>query len=505
MMVQPTDDMVKKVSKGRIDTLIESCPELTARVATKKSRSGENTIEQKNFTGGTLYMAGANSAVGLRSVPIRYLILDETDAYPEDLDGEGSPIDLAIARTRTFANKKVFIISTPTITGMSAIEREYNETDQNYYHVPCPHCGEKQRLIFENLKWEEGEPQTARYVCVHCGAFIEERYKTQMLTNGEWIPNAPERTSLDVIGFHLNSLYSPYGWQSWRDIATEFVKCKENPNRLKTFVNTTLGETWKEKGEAPPFKNLYNRRENYSINTLLPEVCFITSGVDVQKDRLELEIVGWCADKRSYSIDYRVLEGDTAAPAVWEALAAVLQERFVRDNGVELPIRIMAVDTGYNTSHVHSFCRKYGASRAIPIKGQDNMQAAFSPPQTVDVTQSGKRIGRLRQWNIGVSFLKAELYSWLQLEKDADGVPPPCYCHFPQYDEHYFRGLTAEEHVKKIVKGYSRYYWQKIYDRNEPLDCRIYARAAASIIGIDRFPAAKLAQMCGVTIAPATD
>ncbi len=497
MFVQPTDDMVKRLSKGRIDPLIESCPELLQRVAPSKSRDSNNTINQKNFNGGVLIMAGANSAAGLRSVPIRYLILDEVDAYPQDLDGEGSPIDLAIARTRTFPNRKIFMLSTPTIEGLSAIEREFLETDQNYYHVPCPFCGGMQRLVFSNLKWEQGHPESVRYRCEHCGELIAERYKVEMLAAGEWLPERPEKVSSDVIGFHLNSLYSPYGWHSWEQIVRDFLAARDNQSKLKVFVNTTLGQTWAERGEAPPFKNLYNRRESYRTNTVPEDVCFLTAGVDVQRDRLELEIVGWCADKRSYSIDYRVLEGDTAGTKVWDDLAGVVGERWPRRDGMEFPIRLLAVDTGYNTTHVYAFCRRFSVDKVVPIKGQDHLGVSFAPPKTVDVTRSGKKVGSMRLYNVGVSFLKSELYACLRLEKDANGVPPPNYCHFPEYDEHYFRGLTAEEQVVKVVRGYRRPQWVKRYERNEPLDCRIYARAAAAIIGLDRLDPARLAKLGG--------
>ena len=497
MFVQPTDDMVKRLSKGRIDPLIENCPELLQRVAPSKSRDSNNTINQKNFNGGVLIMAGANSAAGLRSVPIRYLILDEVDAYPQDLDGEGSPIDLAIARTRTFPNRKIFMLSTPTIEGLSAIEREFLETDQNYYHVPCPFCGGMQRLVFSNLKWEQGHPESVRYRCEHCGELIAERYKGEMLAAGEWLPERPEKVSSDVIGFHLNSLYSPYGWHSWEQIVRDFLAARYNQSKLKVFVNTTLGQTWAERGEAPPFKNLYNRRETYRTNTVPDDVCFLTAGVDVQRDRLELEIVGWCADKRSYSIDYRVLEGDTAGTKVWDDLAGVVGERWSRRDGMELPIRMMAVDTGYNTTHVYAFCRRFSADKVVPVKGQDHLGVSFAPPKTVDVTRSGKKVGSMRLYNVGVSFLKSELYACLRLEKDSNGVPPPNYCHFPEYDEHYFRGLTAEEQVVKVVRGYPHLQWVKRYERNEPLDCRIYARAAAAILGLDRLDPARLAKLGG--------
>ena len=510
LMVQPTDAMVELVSKTRIDPLVSACPELALRVAQPKSRDGKNTINMKAFPGGILKLTGANSGVGLRSQAIRYLILDEIDAYPHDVDKEGSPIDLAIVRTRTFSNNcKILLISTPTIAGMSAIEREFigkpdengklvGGTDQNYYHVPCPHCGEKQRLIFEQLKWDEGKPETVKYCCVHCGVLFDERHKTEMLAAGEWIPSVPEKSNDDVIGFHLNSLYSPYGWMSWVQVVDDFIRKKNDENQFKAFVNTTLGETYAERGESPGYMNIYNRREDYRIGEVPYDVCFLTAGVDVQKDRLEVEVVGWCSDKRSYSIDYRVLEGDTASLSVWNSLSLLLNSHFPRSNsGIEMPIRMMCIDSGYNTTHVYDFCRRFTSDRVVPIKGQDSLAMAVAAPKTVDVTRSGKRIGKVRLWNVGSSFLKSELYAWLRLEKEK-GTPPPCYCHFPEYDETYFKGLTAEERVKKIVRGYPRYVWQKKEtDRNEPLDCRVYARAAAAIVGLDRLRPEAIKAMSG--------
>lgn len=487
MLVEPKEDMMKKVSKFRIDPTIENCPELKQRVAEKKSRDSSNTVNQKSFPGGVLFLTGANSATSLRSVPVRFLILDEVDGYPPDLDGEGSPIDLAIARTQMFPNKKIFIVSTPTNRGTSAIEREFLETDRNYYYIPCPHCGEMQRLVWQQLKWDEGRPDTAMYFCIHCGAGIEERYKDEFLPKGEWRPMLPELSNPDAIGFHINSLYAPFGMYPWKEMAADFIKAQKNQEKLKTFVNTKLGETWEERGEAPPYKNLYNRRENYPLNVVPDDVCFLTCGVDVQRNRIELEIVGWCADKRSYSIDYRVLQGDPAGTEVWNQLSQVVDERFYRSDGLEFPIRVMAVDSGDSTTHVYNFCRRFYGNRVIPTKGQDSLNMSVASPKQVDTTRSGKKTGHVGVWMVGVSLLKKELYSWLRLEKDSEGNPPPGYCHFPEYPEHYFRGLTAEELVQRTNrKGYSKPEWKKIYDRNEQLDCRIYARAAASIVGLDK-------------------
>jgi phage terminase large subunit GpA-like protein len=325
-----------------------------------------------------------------------------------------------------------------------------------------------------------------------------------MLKNGIWKPEYPELASTNVTGFHISALYAPIGLgASWKELADSYLKVKDDVNKFRTFVNTKLGETWAERGEAPPYKNIYNRRENYPLNVVPDDVCFLTAGVDVQHNRLELEIVGWCADKRSYSIDYRVLDGNPAETEIWQKLTNVLNERFLRADGLEYPIRMMAIDSGDNTSHVYAYCRQFSTQRVIPIKGQDSLGMAISPPMQNRVNKAGKRIGNIAVWNIGVSFLKVELYANLHLEKDSDGTPPPNYCHFPEYPEHYFRGLTAEEQVTKIIRGYRKTQWVKTYARNEPLDCRIYARAAASVVGLDKMTQKQLKNMVKAPVAKA--
>lgn len=495
LMVMPTDETVKRNSKIRIAPMIEATPRLRERVAAAKSRDGDNTTFSKSFPGGVLVMTGANSAVGLRSLPIRYLMLDECDGYKDDIDGEGSPIELARARTRTFSRRKVFLISTPTVDGASAIQREFEATDQRRYHVPCPHCGAMQVLKWERVRWTHGDPDSAHYVCEHCDEAIDEKQKTTMLNAGKWIGTAPENASDKKVGYHISSLYSPLGWYSWGDAVRDFEAAKSDANKTKAFVNTVLGECYVEKGEAPPWEAVYNKRENYKINTPPAEVAFLTAGVDVQKDRIEVEIVGWCKGKRTYSIDHRVLLGETNDIKVWDQLAAIVGETWIREDGSEMQIRLMAVDTGYNTTEVYNFCRRFDVTKVIPVKGSDTLGVIVSQPRALDVNRSGKRIGRMKVWSVGVSLLKTELYGWLRLEKDEEGNIPNGYCHFPQYEPQYFRGITAEQLEFKIIRGFRKYQWVKKYERNEPLDLRVYARAAASVVGIDRLTDAQMDAM----------
>jgi len=494
MIIQPTVEMAKRNSKSRIGPLIDECPELKALVKDPRSRDSSNTVLAKEFPGGIMVMTGANSATGLRSLPARFIFGDEIDAYPKDADGEGSPIDLAKARARTFTRRKFYFPSTPTVEGESEVAKRFEQSDQRYYNVPCPFCGHRQKLVFQKLKWPKDKPEEAKYQCEACDCLIENWQKTAMLAGGKWIKENPKSK---IAGFHLNALYSPVGWYSWGEIASDFLKAKRSgPDALKTFVNTVLGETWKEKSETPDWHRLYERREAYKIGTVNSKVGFLTAGADVQKDRIEVEVVGWCENFESYSVDYRVLMGDTAHGDVWNDLAALLDEQFPLDGNerVSHSIRVLAVDSGYNTQHVYNWVRKFPQSRVIAVKGKDTQLTTIGRPTPADVTIKGERIRRgVKVWGIGVNILKSELYGWLRQNrpvKDKNGALPPMptgYCHFPEYDEKYFQMLTAEEARVKIRKGYKIVEWVKVRDRNEALDTRVYARAAAAVFGIDRF------------------
>jgi phage terminase large subunit GpA-like protein len=251
--------------------------------------------------------------------------------------GAVSPILLAERRSATFQRRKILLVSTPKTRGRSRIEREYEasalaldvagigvdlveEGDQRRFFVPCPHCGEHQTLELANLRWPEGRPREAECGCSHCGSLIGERHKTAMLERSEWRPTAEGagRTA----GFHLSSLYSPVGWFSWADAAEMYEQAQKVPDLIKGFVNTVLGLPYEEEAEAPEWQRLYERRESYRIGIVPEGGLFLTAGVDVQKDRIEVEIVAWGRGKESWSVDYRVIDGDTARPEVWVATSA---------------------------------------------------------------------------------------------------------------------------------------------------------------------------------------
>ncbi|MCG2614886.1 phage terminase large subunit family protein [Terrimonas sp. NA20] len=490
LSVQPTISMMERNSKMRIAPMIENSPTLREKIKSPRQRDSGNTIGQKEFPGGVLIMTGAESASALRSMPARYVMADECDAYPGDVDGEGSPMSLMEKRTSTYSNKKFLKISTPTLQGASVIEAEFLLTDQRYFHVPCPHCGGLQYLKFPRLKWEGKDYDNVAYICEHCEEPIPERFKGEMLANGKWIATVPENASTYTVGYHVSALYSPPGWKSWAEIAEEWVKAQGDDNKLKSFYNTILGETWKVKTDAPEWESLQQRAIDYPLNRPFKNVAIITAGVDVQADRLEVEIVGWMEGRTSQHIDYRVLLGDTMKPEVWRELDKIANERFLRQDGTYMGIRMIAIDSGYISATVYKWAKKYGFGRVVPIKGQEKLQQYFSPPRAVDVTKHGKKVGKQKVWHIGVSFIKTETYSFFRQTIDPEtNYVPEGFCYFPKRDTHYFRGLTAEviQITKNKKNGFFKYEWVKKYERNEPLDCRVYARAAAAIVGIDNW------------------
>ena len=494
MAVWPTVEMAKRNSKQRIDPLIEESAALAELIAPARSRDSGNTILAKEFRGGVLVMTGANSAVGLRSMPVRYLFLDEVDGYPLDVEGEGDAISLAEARTRTFARRKIFIVSTPTISGASAIEREYEASDQRRYFVPCPHCKHLQWLRFEQLRWDKGQPETAAYVCESCDTAIAEHHKTWMLERGQWRAMAEGKTA----GFHLSSLYSPVGWRAWRDIAAawEAAVNKESGSAaaIKTFKNTELGETWVEEGEAPDWQRLLERREDYRIGNVPSGGLLLTAGADVQKDRIEVSVWAFGRGKESWLIEHRVLMGDTARDTVWKALAAMLAEHWTHACGAPMPLARLALDTGFATQEAYAFVRACHDPRVMAVKGVARGAALIGTPTAVDMTQGGKKLRRgIKVYSVAGGIAKLELYNNLRKTPEVaeDGVAiryPTGFVHLPNLDAEYLQQLCAEQlTTRRDRNGFPVREWQKMRERNEALDCYVYARAAASNAGLDRF------------------
>ena len=473
MYVLPTLDLAKRTSKQRIAPMIDEMPDLREKVRDPRSRDSGNTLLTKEFPNGVLIFTGANSAAGLRSMPARFLFMDEVDAYDDDVDGEGSPINLAIKRTATFSrNRKILMVSTPNIAETSKIEPAYENSDKRRFHVPCNGCGYMQPIVWAQIRFDDHDPSTTRFECVKCEHPHYEKDKPKLLNNGRWI--AEQEKSHKVAGFHLSSLYSPNGWYSWQNAVEDFLAARKNPVQFKDWTNTVLGETWTEKGETVEHTMLYQRREHYPAE--VPWwVEIITVGCDVQDDRVEFEVTGWGAGEESWSIDYVRLYGDLSRQGIWDALADMLHKTYTRQDGTRMNVAQVCIDSGgHYTDEVYAFCRKQGADWAIPVKGSSQ---AGKPIATFPKTKNKKGVYLTL---VGSDTAKELIYQRYRVLEPGQG-----YCHWPIkdcFDEDYFRQATAEEKIKKFRFGVPYFTWDAKSRRNEALDCRVYSLAAIRIL-----------------------
>lgn len=486
IVMQPTIKMAETWAKDRLDKMLRDSPELGKLVPHKRSRGdGDNTILHRSFPGGHVTCVGANSPSDLAMRPVRLVLCDEIDKYPASAGKEGDPIKLIEERTDAFWNALHVRVCSPTIEGMSRIQEEYELGDQRTYHGKCPKCNQYEELLWENVVYDESDvDNTTFYKCSKCEHLWNEVDRIKAVNNGTYIAKKPFNGHAS---FKVNKLASP--WSPLSSIVHKYLLSKDDSEKLKTFYNTQLAETFKIKADSPDHMRLYERREDYLINTVCSDAYVLTCGVDVQASRLELEIVAWGKDKQSWSVDYRTIPGQTGTSEPWDELEKVLNESWKTEDGRILNIRMLTVDSGYNTQHVYNWVRNQDPNRVRAIKGQDHLQMVFGKPSDVELNYNGQRIkNATRVWPVGVSLLKSELYGWLKMEGAKDDKEyKPGFCHFPQYDENYFQGLCSEQLVQVNVRGRPALQWQKKFERNEPLDCRNYARAAASMFGIDRF------------------
>ena len=467
LLIQPTLEMGTAWSKDRLAPMIRDTPALQGKIRDARSRDSGNTLLLKEFPGGRITIAGANSPAGLASRPIRIVLCDEVDRYPASAGTEGDPISLARKRSTTFWNRKLLMGSTPTVKGASRIEAAFEASDQRYYLVPCPHCDEFDRLRWENVHWEEGAPREAWYACPHCGGVIRDADKLRMLQRGRWEATALSR---GIAGFHLNELYSP--WVSFGDTAAAFLEAKKSPEMLQTWVNTSLGETWVERGDAPTFERVASLRRDYASGEVPTDALALTAGVDVQKSRLVYVIRAWGYQMGSWLVEFGELWGETDRPEVWAQLGDVLATEYG-----EQAIKLALVDSGYLPDMVYRFCRQHPV--ALPSKGSESLSQPVRMSR-VDVTVRGQRMRQGQQlWHVDTGYFKSLVHSRIDWPEDQPGA-----WHLPSdVPDDYCRQIIAES---KIVLPSGKVTWKRHDRENHALDCEVYASAAAKILGIDR-------------------
>lgn len=482
LVVQPNEKpMGEAWSKDRLAPMLRDTPELRRKVSAAKGRDSGNTIFHKIFPGGQLSIAGAESPAGLASRPKRVILFDEVDRYPASAGTEGDPVGLAEARAETFFNRKFYLCSTPTIKGLSRIEKAFEKSDKRFRMVKCPcGCGHEMRLTWSMVVWgknspAKGDPDLAVYQCPSCNGYFDDVQKEIAVNEGRWVATAPFK---GTAGFHLSQFYSP--WRTLKQIVSAFLKAKGDPALMTVWVNTVLGECFEEHGESANENELIERVEDY--NAEVPaRVLFITGGADVQPDRIECEFVGWAGGEESWSLGYHVIHGDVDIPegspgSPWTHFTDLIRKRFVHESGVEMIAEAICIDsggTGENTQSVYNYGKRHKGDRVFVVKGRGGPGLPIIGPPNRKKT--GKAARKVDLYIVGTNNAKAVVMKRLKIAEPGAG-----FCHFPRgRDDDYFRQLTAEKAVTKFVKGFPVIEWKKDSGRrNEALDCRVYAFAA---------------------------
>jgi phage terminase large subunit GpA-like protein len=509
MMVQPTLQDAQDHSAQRFLPTILQTPAMHGKVAVRKSRDESTSWRSRSIQGGfTVFFAGANSAASLASKPLGFAVADEVDKWPADVDNEGPPLGLLEERMSNFSRRKLIIASTCNIKGQSTIEREYMASDRRQYHVPCPHCGESQVLLWGakeawGIKWlkdaqGKARPETTVYVCRHCGAAIEEHAKDSMLRGGVWVPQAPGAGQGKRAGFWLNKLYSPLGWRSWGDLVEEWEGAQEarragNSAPLKKFLNSSLAETWEEQGTGADSKALAVRAEDYPMGIVPRGGLMLAMGVDTQPDRLEARVYAYGRGEESWLVDRHILYGDpnldeNTEGSPWTRLTEIRRTPLHTATGAQMPIEATGIDSGgHNTHAVYAYCRAHAHAGVLAVKGASQYgRPVLGRPSQVDVNWRGAtQRGGVKLWPVGTDTAKHLLYGRMRITQAGPG-----YVHVPKAlivtDE--FEQMTAARLLPVVVQGKASMRWITPQGhREEGGDCMVYAYAAACYLGIQTY------------------
>jgi phage terminase large subunit GpA-like protein len=510
LIYQPTIDDAEKYSRDDLEPVLQW--DVVREVATFKPRHADNQIRAKRYKGGWIQIKGANSPKEFRRVTADDVFLEECDGYPWASKEEGDPARLAYKRNLTSPRRFSAAGSTPKVKGLSRIDLLFEQGSREYRYVPCPHCGEMQQLVFGDgtgagIRWEPKEnPTRAWYRCVN-GCDIDEADKAAMDEAGEWRAHNPGAFPRHR-SFHIWAAYSQHPGAAWLEIAREFMEVRKDPNLLRTFVNQTLGEAWAERGEAPEWQRLYDRRETaMAIGTPPVWAGLLIGSVDVQRGgggRLELDIWAFGPKKQRALVEHIEIDGSIADHGTWTKLDEAVGRSWRTQDGRSLRLARVAIDSGdgANTMHVYAWARRHPAF-AMAVKGRHavGIGQAIAGPTWQDLTINGRKLKRgVRLWTIGTSMLKLELYGYLSLEKPVDGEPyPEGYVFLPQgTTDEWIKQLVAEQLVQKNLRnGRSRVEWEQTRPRNEALDNAIYARAVAVSLGADEWTQRQWGKLLG--------
>lgn len=516
MVVQPTLEIAEAFSKDRLAPMARDTPSLREKFAAAGSKTSGDTLLHKKFPGGHVTLAGANSYNSLASRPIRIVLGDEAAKWKSN--EKGSPFRQVAARVRAFWNSKQGFFSTPTDEHPdNEFHQLWEQSDKRIFLVQCPHCPDRFAYTFDDnpanlptdailpravLRWIEGTPtrkedgrtirrcEEAWFECLACGGRIDDAERKRSILSGEWQATQPFYGTAGFWGWQAMSPFS-----AAKDIANEWLGALGSSTALQSVKNETLGLPWADSGEAPEWKRLFDRKDlSYTLGSVPEGAILLTAGVDVQPDRIEIQIIGWGRRRRGWLVDYIILEGDTARTEVWQDLTKILGTVYPHPCGVDLTIRKLAIDSGHATQQVYEWARPHNYGRVAIVKGgPDSQTAPVAAPSPIEISVGGKKLATgLKLQMVNGAHFKSELYSTLKLDlpntEKGEDYPDGWFAFCALGDtEEYCRQLTAEQVVSRTVKGYLRREWEKMRPRNEALDTWVYARAAAFMLGVDRY------------------
>lgn len=509
---QPTDDDSDDFVKTEIDPMLRDVRIMQKVFPEYLSRHRNNTLRQKTFLSSILHLRGGKAAKNYRRITVDVALLDEVDGFDNDIEKEGSPINLSRKRTEGATFPKQILGSTPKLKYMSMIEAREQEAERRYrFNIPCVHCHTYQELKFGGrdtaygFKWINNDPDTVAHVCQDCGGAMTQADYLAVWQQGKWLDQHGGSITAGCIfidaqgqqipvpqsvGFHVWTAYSPQ--TSWAQIVREFLSAKTkakagDKSELKTFVNTTLGETWEEEVEKTDQHELMARAEAYSLRHIPLGCLVLTCGVDVQDTWFEICVWGWGRGEEMWLVDHLKLQANPADERDWAKLEAYLSTRFQHASGQMLGIEATAIDTGGHFTHqVYDFCRMRSAKRIFAIKGDTKQGCPVKSRASMqDINWRGKIIKNgVKLWLVGTDTAKDLLHGRLKVTQAGPGR-----VHFSsELPADFYAQLTAEVRAPQKTSTGDQYRWVKRGSaRNEVLDCTVYAMFAAHMLDLHRF------------------
>lgn len=471
----PTEDMAKSFVTSDMEPTFEDSPVLKGVLSGDKGQgAGRNrtTMLMRQFTGGTLKVLPAETPRSFRAHNARVVIMDEVDGMKPTT--EGHPIPLARRRTAQFADYKIIVGSTPDEEETSYVCAEYAKSDQRVFEIQCIECDEFNEVQWKDIHWPEGEPHNAYWGCPSCGCAIEHKHKSTMVARGRWRITKPEVKG--HAGFKINSLSSPLPNADWGILAEEFLAAKHDPNLLKPFVNTILGEPWRSAGDRIDETELQNSAEPFGLGGAeqgaFPEaVLLVTAGIDMQDDRGEITYVGWSEAGQQFILDHDVVYGSYETNEFWTDIDALIKQRWRHPLGGEIGIEAVAIDSssGSHMKIVYDFVRPRLRRKVFAIKGDGGRRKFI---------ERSKTMKKDPLWIVGVDSIKDTLFNRIQhgkvirFSKDLPDV--------------WYEQFTGEQAVIKMDRGRPIRKWIPVPGRrNEALDCVVYATAVRELVTIN--------------------